>query len=652
MFESDIERSKIRLLELVNSTQPTVYLNDILGRASIDYAYKQYFEAEFGWWLYEEQTLRQANPNLDLNDPSTVGILNNLDTQYRKHARFDREQLMLIIDSAVKCVLNYRVRPRTTLKWFVFRGEPTKPIYEVYLRMRYFADYRYLHEGFNQWLLKRGLRYDSLDIISVLEFERLIKKIDDDTILELSPSQFVELIAPISYFFAELSVDPTKQSIPIEAVIIFLDDKEVYIIAQKLERMLYQQGIQQLTKEMFLSVVDEVLREIEAEQGNDDLDGSENEQLKEDTSAVEVHSPTATPRPSAADLLRPTGTAASESIITAGLGNSTGTGGTEGAAMNMNQPSESRNADAASSVSVIQALSRRSDAEHTESDEITDQNFSQGETNDAHELEGTKPASDPSSLFVKQGTQEEYSTPSSSAFVLQKEESTVPGPSESSVDSQADIVLLQDELSSQIGRDIQAQEERHESQAIVQSQDSLPQTEQLEHTDSLPSDVKNSEENADADIASEVEAASIQDSAIEAEANSLVIDSNSPPTLGIISRALGNDSINVAERVAPAPYFEQSSRVHMDENQGATEAKVFPSITSFYDDRQRDTYIKKLCSKDAERFDDLVASIDQTRNWKEALAFLDKFYSQESVDPQSSVARDFRMAVYKRFIAL
>lgn len=288
MFESDIERSKITLMERLLTAQPFVYLRDVVNNPAIEYAYKQYFDAEFGWWLYEEQMLRHANPHLDVHDTAVRDLLQELDMQYRRTARFDREQMTGIADAAVKSVLNYRIRPRTTLKWFVFRGEPTKAIYEVYLRMRYFADYSYLHEGFHQWLLQRGLQYDSMDILSVLEFEKLIKKIDDDTILELSPIQFVALINPIFTMLADSNVEPEKQVVPIEAIIVFLDDKEIHIIAQKLERMLYQKGIRYMSKEMFLQVVDEVLNEVDVQEQDANTDVNLTPELPKDSILTEL----------------------------------------------------------------------------------------------------------------------------------------------------------------------------------------------------------------------------------------------------------------------------------------------------------------------------------------------------------------------------
>jgi hypothetical protein len=276
MFESDIERTKIELSELLITHQPFTYLRDILRMPALTQVYKDYFHAEFTWWLYEERTQRSARTHFDNDDPNAQRILQELDEQYFKNARFDHEQLTAIIDTSVKSILNYTVRPRTTLKWYVFRGEPTKAIYEVYLRMMYFSDYSYLRDGFVEWLTNKGLSRNSLEIISVLEYEKFIKKIDDDTILELSPSQFTALINPIFDFFADSTKPIEHQVVPIEAIIIFLDDKEIHVIAQKLERMLYQQGVRYISKPMFLQVVDEVLNELEIQETDEQATSNDN----------------------------------------------------------------------------------------------------------------------------------------------------------------------------------------------------------------------------------------------------------------------------------------------------------------------------------------------------------------------------------------
>ena len=535
MFESDIERSKLRLVEAVNGYQPGTYLRDIVAQANVDYAYKQYFEAEFAWWLYEQQTVRKANPHVNPDDPETAAILRNLDIQYHKNARFDREELLSIADAAVKGVLNYRVRPRTTLKWFVYRGEPTKPIYEIYLRMRYFADYQYLHEGFNRWLVQRGLRYDSMDIISVLEFERLIKKIDDDAILDMSPSEFVNLISPIGYCFPPDAGESVDRGIPIEAVIIFLDDKEVYVIAQKLEHMLYQQGIRYITKDMFLTVVDEVLAEVD------------NEPYAETPKAsAKVAAPPQRPAEMRTFDVPASDVRTSEFISMQPLREPV----TEA-------PIRTSSAPAMDAIPMAARVETRGD--------------NKVETRVDNEVETREPHEHPSS--AKPTTihhEDQNSVVDSSAYT-----SAVAGP--------ADIQTTESAQSTQA----------RESAGIQAQSDAVSASEGVSVNNS-----ENSSENSS-----------------ESSSENAIENSNSSAS-------------------AHAP------------------SRDYPSVTSLYDARQREVFVRKLCAKNEEMFSALTTLIDATTNWKEALAVLDKHYAQQGIDPQSAPARDLRMIIYRRFITV
>lgn len=271
MFEAVIENTKRRLVEqLLLPSSGGLHLVQVLDHPSLDHAYKQFFRAELEWMLYQERIQCQANLPIEPTDPVFRRVYSQFEDYVRTHAWFDRKAAIGLIDLAVKSVLNYRLRPRVTLKWYVFRGEPTKPVCEILLRLQYFADYPYLHAGFEQWMQDRSLDEHSTHIMPIFEFERLVKQLDDDYILDLSTTEFIELLDPIFCFFNESQTPLAVQTIPIEALIVFLDDKDIQVIAQKLERMLYHDGVRSITREMILRVVDQVLQELE-QQGQSSL---------------------------------------------------------------------------------------------------------------------------------------------------------------------------------------------------------------------------------------------------------------------------------------------------------------------------------------------------------------------------------------------
>lgn len=267
MFEAEIESTKLRLAEmLLPPSKGGVHLVQVLDHPLLDRSFKEFFRAEVEWQLYQDRIQRQSNLPIEPNDPVFRNVWRQVEDYVRQHARFDRRQALGLIDTAAKSILNYRIRPRVTLKWFVYRGEPTKPVCEIFLRLQYFADYPYFRHGFEQWMEERSLERGSMQIMPIFEFERLVKQLDDDYILDLSTSEFLDLLEPMFSFFNDPSTPRALEAIPIEALIVFLDDKDIQVIAQKFERMLYHDGVRNVTREMILRVVEQVLQELEQQE--------------------------------------------------------------------------------------------------------------------------------------------------------------------------------------------------------------------------------------------------------------------------------------------------------------------------------------------------------------------------------------------------
>ena len=262
MFEKEIDRVRKQLKQRLDTRQPSIPLAAILANANIHPSYRAFFKAEAEWWLYEERALRASNPRFDTSAPELQSVLPKLDELYLATARFDHEELAATIDAAVKTRLNFLCRPRTTLKWFVYRGEPTKPLHEVLMRLNYLTDNAYLLDGIRQWASTRPAEASSYEILSVIEFERIVEKIDNDAILDLSQDEFVRLLDGLYGFFYEADPNLPSEAVPTEAVIIFLDDKGAIPISQALERLLYREELRTLTRSKLIDVIDDVIATI------------------------------------------------------------------------------------------------------------------------------------------------------------------------------------------------------------------------------------------------------------------------------------------------------------------------------------------------------------------------------------------------------
>lgn len=263
MFEKELDRVRKQLKQLLATQHPYVSLETILANEQVHPAYRMFFRAEADWWVHEERAIRSSNPRFATSHTDFRELWEQLDRLYIRHSRFDHEELNATVEAAVKTRLNFLCRPRTTLKWFVYRGEPTKPLQEILLRLGYLYDNRYLVEGFEQWARARGTDTSSYEILSVVEFERIIEKIDNDAILDLSQQDFVGLLDNLFEFFATANPELPPESVPTEAVIIFLDDKGAVPISQALERLLYREELRYLTRTKLIEVIDDVIVALE-----------------------------------------------------------------------------------------------------------------------------------------------------------------------------------------------------------------------------------------------------------------------------------------------------------------------------------------------------------------------------------------------------
>ncbi len=267
MFESEIRIEVDRLRAALDTGQPFLSLEEILTHPDIDDAYKQFFHAEVEWWIYQQQVERSHSPYFDFQRPEFQPVLEQYDALCRQFARFDQRTQREVTELAVKVRCNFLLRPQATLRWFVFRGEPTQPAAVIFLRLQYFADYPYLIDGVYQAVAERAATPNQL--LSALDFERIVQQVEQEELFDYTPSQFLELLVPMEHFFQTIYQTAGRQGItgiPIAALIIFLHDKSIYPIAEKLQEIAEQQHREFISREEFRYVIQAVLEQVEQEQ--------------------------------------------------------------------------------------------------------------------------------------------------------------------------------------------------------------------------------------------------------------------------------------------------------------------------------------------------------------------------------------------------
>ncbi len=270
MFEKYLEQKEQLLAEQLNLSDEYVNLYSILFNPKIEQSFKVYFSAEVDWWIYEEQIARSSNQRFNIDDPKLNAFLKQLDELYKKNARFSSLTLPQVINSAVKTRLNMLCRPRTAIKWFVYRWEQTKTYHEIIKRLNYLFDNKYIADGFIEHVQRKNLIKSSMDLIPISEFDKIISEIDNEKIQSLSPEEFVQLMSPLFIFFNSEAEHKDTAKIPIEAVIIYFDDKNLFNLSTKLEQMFRSGELLLISKKYLLGFIYKSLYDADNLYGSDD----------------------------------------------------------------------------------------------------------------------------------------------------------------------------------------------------------------------------------------------------------------------------------------------------------------------------------------------------------------------------------------------
>ena len=256
MFENIVKNKIRKISKLLTIADNKISLSAILANEQLSRAYKSFFSAEVEWWIWQEQILRSNNRYFEIGSDSFADINQELNHIYRDSAIFSDDILQETIEAAVRTRLNFLVRPRNTVKWFIFSGNTAKPSGQIVRKLQYLDDYKYLTEALeNKYLLIDNQ-------VTVTEFSRNVDAIDNENIYQMSSDTFINLTEPIFEFFDNKTEEASDYLIPTEAMIIFLDDKGMFPMARALESMMKEEGVSYLSQadlnDLFVSVLSQI----------------------------------------------------------------------------------------------------------------------------------------------------------------------------------------------------------------------------------------------------------------------------------------------------------------------------------------------------------------------------------------------------------
>lgn len=254
-----------------------IYLNDIKENPDLECRLKNYLEAEIKWKIYQENVYAKSNPNFNCAGDKFDELFAKLDELRLKNARFESGSLMRLTSNFAKIYANYLTAPQNALKWFVFRGEPTKPREEILLRLDYFSDYEYLIDK-----LKKNIGENAKDTLETLRrFEETIEEAESELAENLSPAGLADLLEPMFKFFGE----GDGNAIPTEAVAAFVLDKGFAQLASGIKVEAENRGETALDKNAIIEIFNYIAENFEEVVEEDDEIEIEDEAIIDDFAA-------------------------------------------------------------------------------------------------------------------------------------------------------------------------------------------------------------------------------------------------------------------------------------------------------------------------------------------------------------------------------
>jgi hypothetical protein len=603
MFELEIEREKKRCADTMIQRGEDTTLQRLCAIEGIPMFYKTFFAAHADWWIYELNQERAADRRFDYTDTGIVTLLQETDKVLRETVRFSAEEFLGLLDTAVKARLNFLCRPRTTLRWFVFRGEPTKTIQEVWLRLNYFYDYQYLTNGFREWAEKTYSDHPSPELLSVVDFENLIMEIDNAMILELTPHQFTDLLEPLYDFFAPPGQAGEDYALPIEALIIFLDDKGVDLIAKELERMYYEDHTDNISRLEFLNVVTTILSS---------LDDGDIQPIAEDSEPIRMDEEQ---EPEDDSILSPEFDEANSGFL--------------GLIHSYSQTRDYVSVDKEESAALYMAEFMRDDS-FVQDNIGTMREKTQPLNSDVLHNHDDESPTDDSEETIEQVMDEEIQSfqDHEEEFIQMPsiEELVIDNSAEDTHDGTVEELHVPDSLNLDTEQSTETtQNEQHDIEIV-----------DIAVNDIIAETVENAEQQTSTD-------APHSDAAEATETASILPEDE--------------EVVNSDERTVEPEHITDST-THSESH---THAEVYslqeqnargyiPSLSSKIDPAKRDTFIKKVFHKDPELFDTFVKDIDKTYSWKEAAAAIDRFYVRHNIKDSGAVAKELRTIIQKRYV--
>jgi hypothetical protein len=256
IFESEIELIMNAVRSRTIGEAESIRLKDILA-AGLHPAVSAYFKARVQQMLQQERQTEVRSKKFPYALPEVVRLQEQIDLLLVHHYQFGQHDFALMLDHAVHFQFNFLCRPQWTLLNFIFENQRRRPTSDIRRKLRYCVDYAYYSEIIKRYIEDRGLAE-----LTYEEFSELLQKIDYEIVSRHSSVELALMTRPILRFIE--SAQPSQPgkladaTIPINAAIVFFEDKKLLEIKNRLEAERDGKNVSDLSLRQLANVIERV----------------------------------------------------------------------------------------------------------------------------------------------------------------------------------------------------------------------------------------------------------------------------------------------------------------------------------------------------------------------------------------------------------
>ncbi len=254
IFEAEVE-SIIQAVHIKTIGEDDgIVLKKILS-AGIHPAVKAYFKAEVEKTLAQERGLEYRSKKFSYSLPEVRSLEEQIDLLLVQNYYFSLQEFESLLDESVHFQFNYLCRPQWTLLNFIVGEQRRVASEHIEKRLKYCVDYTYFPE-----LIKRYIADHGLAEVTYEEFKALVEKIDHEVVARHSSLELAHMTRALFDFIESGKMVPQvefeQQTLPINAAIVFYEDKKNPEICARLEFERDRNHLLQITADRLADIIE------------------------------------------------------------------------------------------------------------------------------------------------------------------------------------------------------------------------------------------------------------------------------------------------------------------------------------------------------------------------------------------------------------